>query len=212
MSNAEFNTLLNKPTKAMTSNSEIAKTEKIILGVLLFIIGLILGLILIVISQKMLQNRPQLSSANNRLMVGAERYYGIFGTDSTQYIFSLEESKKTNIKLFSDLPRSVELSPDGQWIVFGITESTGDGFSEDRIYIMRADGTQQTRVPIPYTGEDPTWSPDGKQIAFFGFGSEPGIYIANIECLLRGESCTPAPRLLVESPICRTRTYFCDPC
>jgi Tol biopolymer transport system component len=201
MGNAEFNTPSNKLAKKIANNSEITKNEKTILGILLCITCLLL----IAIGQKILQNRPV---ARDSIMVGAHRYHRFFGTESMQYIFSFESfifnferSNKTDIQLSSNLSESAELSPDGQWIVFGIRESTADGLSAYRIYVMRVDGTQQTRVPIPYVGENPTWSPDGKQIAFLGYGSEPGIYIANIECLLRGESCTPAFRLLVRAPI-----------
>jgi Tol biopolymer transport system component len=196
MSNAEFNTPTDKPTKAITNNSEITKNEKIILAILLCIMCLLLG----AIGQKILSNRLKLSTGNNRLMVAAKSYSLVLFTDLMQYVFNLDSSKRTNIELFSDLPQSAELSPDGQWIVFGRRDSTADGFSADRIYIMRVDGTQQTLVPILYGGEEPTWSPDGKQIAFVGYVWKSGIYIANIECLLHGESCTPALRLLVEAP------------
>ena len=188
MSNAEFNAPTDKPTKAITNNSEITKNEKIILAILLCIMCLLLG----VIGQKILSNRLKLSAGNDRLMVAAKSYSLVLFTDSMQYVFNLDSTKRTDINIFSMLPESAELSPDGQWIVLSTSGS--------EIYVMRADGTQQTHVPIPHGGKDPTWSPDGKQIAFAGPWDRSGIYIVSVECLLRGESCTPAPRLLVEAP------------
>ena len=197
MGNADFTTHPNKSTQATIDNSEITRNEKLILGVLLFI----LGLILIALGQKILQNKLRLPLVHDRIIVGGYRYGLIFGYDSIQYVFSIEQSKKIDVKLPDDLGNYAEWSPDGQWIVFSKQDR-----SQSNIYIMRADGSQQTLVPTPHGGEDPTWSPDGKQIAFYSCECDvknpigAGIYVTNVECLLQGESCTPKPRLLVEDP------------
>jgi|CXWL01.1.fsa_nt_gi Tol biopolymer transport system component len=62
-------------------------------------------------------------------------------------------------------------SPDGQHIAF---VSTRDGDYE--IYIMKADGTNQTRLTNNVTGEGQlVWSPDGQKIAFICvFDPAPG--------------------------------------
>ena len=53
-------------------------------------------------------------------------------------------------------------SPDGNRIAF---TSNRDG--NDEIYVMRADGTAQTRLTTnPATDRTPTWSPGGRDLAF----------------------------------------------
>jgi Tol biopolymer transport system component len=59
-------------------------------------------------------------------------------------------------------------SPDGLQIAF---HSTRNGLGDRELYVMNADGTNQTRL-TDNTHEDryPTWSPDSQKIAFFGNG------------------------------------------
>jgi TolB protein len=70
-------------------------------------------------------------------------------------------------------------SPDGQKIVFGTRSMTQD------IYVMNVDGSSLKRLsslrvndgdgPFP----DPTWSPDGRQIAFVNY--DYGLYVVNAD-------------------------------
>ena len=59
-------------------------------------------------------------------------------------------------------------SPDGQYIVYMITEDDGHRFTASDIYIIKKDGSE--KVNITATGErielNPSWSPNGKKIAF----------------------------------------------
>lgn len=63
-------------------------------------------------------------------------------------------------------------SPDGSRFVFQSSCGDGnnkakDGTESSAIYTMKADGTQQKRLtPVENNDSFPSWSPDGKQIAF----------------------------------------------
>ncbi len=174
-------------------NLKTRKTEKAIIG--------ILSVILIPLAIALTKNilRVLIPIPQNSLIVSGLRRSSVLPLffNSVQYTFSLEESQKIISILPKNLGEEPEWSPNGDWIVSSVEESTGNGFSESKIYIMRADGNKRTLVPIPHGGSQPTWSPDGKQIAYYARWSG-GIYTANIECLLRGESCAPESQFIIK--------------
>ena len=64
---------------------------------------------------------------------------------------------------------SPSISPDGKWVVFSVTEPAYDE-KEQRtdLWLVPADGSAPPRkITALKAGEsDPSWSPDGSQIAF----------------------------------------------
>jgi TolB protein len=80
------------------------------------------------------------------------------------------------------LPSTVALdpawSPDGRWIAHSrLNPSTFNGrIVEASIWVMRPDGSQERRIGVPPRfGEvrgNPTWSPDGRVLAFARSGAE----------------------------------------
>jgi dipeptidyl aminopeptidase/acylaminoacyl peptidase len=67
-------------------------------------------------------------------------------------------------------------SPDGKWLAF-----FGHQGEKSGLFLARADGSEVTYLaesngtnsPLPGTGQEATWSPDGKQIAFISSTPDP---------------------------------------
>lgn len=59
-------------------------------------------------------------------------------------------------------------SPDGEYIVYMITEDDGHNYTASDIYAIRTDGTGQTRLTDSpsHLFMNPSWSPDGSRIVF----------------------------------------------
>lgn len=91
----------------------------------------------------------------------------------------------TNVQLGSDgagpffgWDQNPRWSPDGSRIAF---DSTRDGLSTTELYVMNADGSNQTRLTNNINDDRfPSWSPDSQRIAFHRGGSfTAGINIMN---------------------------------
>ena len=57
-------------------------------------------------------------------------------------------------------------SPNGEKIIFSARERTADPESENRLYIVNADGSDLQPLPQINNDINPSWSPDGEWIAF----------------------------------------------
>ena len=58
--------------------------------------------------------------------------------------------------------------------------------SESRIFVIRADGSGRRAIPIRMSSGSPSWSPDGKRIAFVGCtacstAGSRGVYVVNLD-------------------------------
>jgi len=130
------------------------------------------------------------------LVVGAGRGKLLFGH---RVVYAVDERGSVlNLDILERLGWDTEWSPDGQWIVHR-NINLGDNFVD--IYLMHADNNDQT-VRLTYSAGSyaPTWSPDGSQIAFYAYDEKSrdnAIYLLNVECVLRGENCTPKPTFLI---------------
>ena len=89
------------------------------------------------------------------------------------YVVSADGSEL--IRLTND-PRmegyGVDWSPDGTKIALTVQDSEGPN-----IYTIDANGENRVQVTsLPGGGSWPSWSPDGSQLAFMGFGTFVGLY------------------------------------
>jgi Tol biopolymer transport system component len=98
-----------------------------------------------------------------------------------------------------------EWSPNGQWIAHRRVNPNPKASNEMDIYFMRADDfdnvirvTEHDSAAIDY--DNISWSPDGDQIMFAAYDSRTDhakIYLLDVGCILRGETCASEPTFLV---------------
>ena len=75
--------------------------------------------------------------------------------------------------------RDVQISPDGKWVAYTVTNvDTGADKSDSDIWMTSWDGTQHMRMTSSTENETaPRWSPDGRWLAFLS--SRPGAAKGN---------------------------------
>ncbi|HEX5997299.1 MAG TPA: hypothetical protein VFY84_19335 [Jiangellales bacterium] len=127
------------------------------------------------------------------------------------YLINLDGSGEQRLTYNNVADAFGTLSPDGKKIVFDSNRNRlpGEPVNTSGLFVMNADGTDQTFLA---RGGSPSWSPDGKYVAFHASASGTGgpinnspgaatvdsdIYIVNVDDLL--EHGTP-PRNLTSSP------------
>lgn len=113
-------------------------------------------------------------------------YSGRDGNDEI-YVMNSDGTGQTNLTNNPASDQSPVWSPDGNWIAFISTRDGSSGYtlSDYDIYVMKPDGSQQTRLTTnPSVDWQPVWSPDSRKIAFVSVRSGGGsyeIYVMNID-------------------------------
>ena len=80
-------------------------------------------------------------------------------------------------RLFAERGFSPRFSPDGRWIAYGISESPGS-----QIYLAPAGGGSATKLaPGFYLASAPVWSPDGREVLFWGQRDRDGPPENNVD-------------------------------
>lgn len=85
------------------------------------------------------------------------------------WVFDLTNGKSTRLGGENEVTSDAVWSPDGRWIAY-----SGEAEAKSGLVISHPDGsektflaeTEGTNSPLPGQGNDVTWSPDGKEIAF----------------------------------------------
>jgi Tol biopolymer transport system component len=101
---------------------------------------------------------------------------------STIQMIDIETKEKTDIFSKRGDIRRISMSPDGRKIAFDITAAfSGEGSYtdvENGIYVLDIETKTTKQLTFgTFDGESPSWSPDGKKIAF----SKKGIYTMNAD-------------------------------
>lgn len=71
------------------------------------------------------------------------------------------------------------VSPDGKWVAFAGQKNSGQAYDQEdnQIWLVDSSGLAKPLEKQPYEGRTPSWSPDGKQLAFESDrGSPNGLY------------------------------------
>src|SRR5207248_5056431 len=82
------------------------------------------------------------------------------------------------------VPAPPAWSPDGSRLLFGGSETVGyTRYGRSDVYTVAADGAGERRLTdssSPYAGFAPSWSPDGRRIAFVS-SRERTVPVANLQ-------------------------------
>jgi len=131
-------------------------------------------------------------------------------TEGRLWITNIKNKKSRVLTSSWDSP-SFEWSPDSEWITYAVSN---DNFNSD-VFIVRADGSEPAVNISQHPDNDfaPTFSPDGKKIAFIGrrFGSSYDLYFVDLTTLGSGKSARSkklesARKAMKNDPIYKKKT------
>lgn len=99
--------------------------------------------------------------------------------DPREYLVNVTTGQRTE---FHELPRGAwlfDVSPDGSLMAF-----TSDASGSSQIWISGRDGSGPRQLTHdPFEATDPSWSPDGTEIAYVGFGrgETRSLFVVDVE-------------------------------
>jgi len=79
-------------------------------------------------------------------------------------------------------------SPDGKTVAYSVRKGNGS-----ELWLMRADGSNQTQIVSGLVARSPTWSPDGKTVAFLGLRGT-GFELFTVGITPGGNGATGEPK------------------
>lgn len=137
-------------------------------------------------------------SPENKLVVSSVRDSLIWG--HKLFVVASDGSGNLSRNLPKQLGDEPEWSPKGDYIVFSTVYSEGARAGGDsNIYLLRSDGRQIIPlVETPWKDKNPTWSTDGRKIAFSKGANTGEIFILNAQCYLEEKECHESPEYLTK--------------
>lgn len=166
----------------------------------LFPLAITLIIALIIYSER------EASSQKNdtpRLIIGASRGSTLFNSPYTIYQIDPFSGEEISLDSYS-FGDEVEVSPDGNWAISSTRFIDGSRAGmNSNIYLHNIRNNMMQQITFDSKSDySPTWSPDGRFIAYVSGG---GIMILSLECYLKFEACVEHP-----TPIFLTRGYAPD--